>query len=82
MFYLSLLPQFIDPSKGHILGQSLVLGLTQISISISVNSMLALTAGSIAGFLTRHPGWLLAQRWIMGSVLGGLAVQMAVEARK
>ncbi len=82
MLYLSLLPQFIDPAKGHVMAQSLLLGTTQIAISISVNAVIAITAGTIATFLSRHPGWLLAQRWIMGTVLGGLAVQMATEARK
>lgn len=82
MLYLSLLPQFIDPAKGHVLAQSLILGSTQIAISVAVNSLIALAAGGIATFLIRHPGWLVAQRWFMGTVLGGLAVQMATEARR
>lgn len=82
MLYLSLLPQFIDLSQGHVLGQSLVLGLTQIAISISVNAMIACAAGSIAIFLTTRPAWALVQRWIMGSVLAGLALRMALESRR
>ncbi|MGO4572036.1 LysE family translocator [Microvirga sp. 2TAF3] len=82
MLYLSLLPQFIDPAKGHVLGQSLMLGSTQITISITVNALIAISAGTIATFLARHPRWITAQRWLMGTVLGGLAVQMAVEAKK
>jgi Putative threonine efflux protein len=82
MLYLSLLPQFIDPARGNVLGQSLLLGTTQIAISVSVNALIAVTAGTVAAFLARHPGWVLAQRWLMGTVLGGLAVQMAMEARK
>ncbi|SEJ43982.1 Threonine/homoserine/homoserine lactone efflux protein [Sphingobium sp. AP50] len=79
MIYLSLLPQFVDPARGHILGQSLVLGATQIVISLSVNAVIACLAGSIAGFLHGRPRWLTIQRWFMGTVLGGLAVRMAVE---
>ncbi|MBF9233010.1 LysE family translocator [Microvirga alba] len=82
MLYLSLLPQFIDPSKGNVLAQSLVLGSTQIAISLSVNALIAITAGTIAAFLARNPRWITVQRWLMGTVLGGLAVQMAVEAKK
>ncbi|SAK58453.1 lysine exporter protein LysE/YggA [Caballeronia fortuita] len=81
VLYLSLLPQFIDPSHG-VLGQSLVLGVVQIVLSITVNSMVAMTAGSIALFLARRPAWLLIQRWLMGTVLAGLAVRMATEARR
>lgn len=79
MIYLSLLPQFVDPARGNILGQSLVLGATQIVISLTVNGVIACLAGSIAGFLGSRPLWLTLQRWFMGTVLGGLAVRMAVE---
>ncbi|MBR1224902.1 MULTISPECIES: LysE family translocator [unclassified Bradyrhizobium] len=82
MLYLALLPQFIDPAVGSVLTQSLALGAIQIAISVSVNAMIALAAGSIALFLGTRPSWLLLQRWLMGTVLAGLAVKMAFEARK
>lgn len=82
VLYLSLLPQFIDPSKGHVLGQSLALGSTQIAISVMVNALIAISAGSLAAFLGRRPTWLSAQRWLMGTVLAALAVRMATEARR
>jgi threonine/homoserine/homoserine lactone efflux protein len=82
VLYLSLLPQFIDPKIGHVLDQSLALGFTQIVISLSVNAMIALAAGSIASFLTRRPAWAVVQRGLMATVLAGLAVKMATEARK
>lgn len=81
MLYLALLPQFIDPVAGSVLVQSLALGSIQIFISVSVNAMIALTAGSIAAFLGARPTWLLIQRWLMGTVLAGLAVKMALEKR-
>src|SRR5919109_689619 len=55
MLYLALLPQFIDPSSGSVLAQSVVLGAIQIAISVSVNAMIALGAGSIALFLANRP---------------------------
>ena len=61
---------------------SVVLGAIQIAISVSVNAMIALAAGSIALFLGSRPSWMLVQRWLMGTVLAGLAVRMAVEAKK
>ena len=82
VMYLSLLPQFIDPAHGSILAQSLVLGTTQILISVSVNALIAISAGSIAVFLVRRPSFAAVQRWIMGTVLAGLAVRMATEARR
>ena len=81
MLYLALLPQFIDPTAS-VLTQSLALGAIQIVISVGVNAMIALVAGSIARFLGTRPSWLLVQRWLMGTVLAGLAVKMAFEAKR
>ena len=77
--YLSLLPQFVDQAQGSILGQTLLLGITQIVISLTVNSLIVLTAGSVAVFLARRPVSALVQRWLMGTVLAGLAVRMALD---
>ena len=78
MFYVSFFPQFIDPERGSVLVQSFQLGAVQIAISGGVNALLILGAGAITAFLSRSRGWLLAQRWIMGGVLGTLALRIAV----
>ena len=83
VMYLSLLPQFISPAgHGSVLMQSLVLGSTQIAISVSVNALIAIMAGSIAVFLAGRPLWQQVQRWLMGTVLAGLAVRMLAEGRR
>ena len=82
VLYLSLLPQFIDPKIGAVLSQSLILGVTQIVISVSVNAAFTVMAGAIAAFLAQRPTWTMIQRWLMGTVLIGLAVRMATEARR
>ncbi len=64
------------------LTQSLALGFTQIAVSVSVNALIALAAGSIALFLGTRPTWLLVQRWLMGTVLAGLAVKLALETKR
>jgi threonine/homoserine/homoserine lactone efflux protein len=82
VMYLSLLPQFIAPEHGSVLMQSIILGSTQIAISVTVNTVIAMLAGTIAVFLAGRPAWLVAQRWLMGTVLAGLALRMATEARR
>jgi threonine/homoserine/homoserine lactone efflux protein len=82
MLYFSLLPQFIAPDHGSLLAQSFILGAVHIAISVSVNAMIAAAAGTIATFLGARPLWLVVQRWLMGTVLTGLAVRMAFEARR
>ena len=82
MIYVSLLPQFISPEHGSVLTQSLLLGGLQIVNGIVVNASIVMVAGSLAAFLARRPRWLVAQRWLMGTVLGGLAINMATAARR
>lgn len=82
VLYMSLLPQFIRPERGGVLSQGLALGATQIAISFAVNSAIILVAGGVAAFLARNPAWQAVQRWLMGVVLGGLAIRMATEARR
>ena len=82
VLYLSLLPQFIAPSQGSVLIQSLVLCATQIVISVAVNGTIVVMAGGIAHFLATRPMWAIVQRWLMATVLAGLALRMATEARR
>ncbi|MFY1576550.1 LysE family translocator [Verrucosispora sp. WMMD703] len=79
ILYVSLLPQFIDPARGNVAGQSLLLGLTQITVALTVNALIVLTAGGIAGFLSRRPLWLRVQRMLMGTVLAAMAVRIAAD---
>ncbi|MGW2250447.1 LysE family translocator [Kitasatospora sp. NPDC001660] len=82
IMYLSLLPQFVEPERGHVAAQSLVLGLAQIVVAVTVNGLIAVSAGSIASFLGRRPAWLRIQRYAMGGVLGGLALHIAADRAK
>ena len=82
MFYLSFFPQFLDPERGSVLLQSLQLGAVQIAVSGGVNTLLVMGAGAISAFLSRSRGWLQAQRWVMGGVLGALAVRIALMEKR
>src|SRR3954469_3330955 len=81
ILYVSLLPQFVDSARGHVAEQTFLLGVTQIAIALTMNALIVLSAGTVAGFLGQRPGWLRAQRYVMGTVLGGLAVKIAAERR-
>jgi threonine/homoserine/homoserine lactone efflux protein len=82
VLYLSLLPQFIRPGHGSVLLQSVALGTTQIVISLTVNALIVVTAGSLARFMAGRPFWLAVQRWVMGTVLAGLALHMCTQSRR
>jgi len=82
VFYLSVFPQFVAPERGSVFLQSITLGCTQIAVSFAVNLLVALFAAGMASWFSRNPLWLLAQRWLMGCVLAGLAVRLALEERR
>jgi len=82
VFYLSILPQFIDPESGSVFAQSLLLGFTQIAVSFSVNLMIVLSAAGISRWFSHNPLWLAVQRYVMGFVLAGLALRLAAEQRR
>lgn len=82
VFYLSVLPQFVDPERGSVLAQSLMLGATQVSIGASVNLLVTLTAARMAAWLAHHPLWMAVQRYVMGLVLGALALKLLGQQRQ
>lgn len=82
VFYLSVFPQFVSPAHGSIFLQSITLGVTQISVSFTVNLFIVLFAASLASWFVRNPVWLAIQRYFMGFVLGALAVRLALEQRR
>lgn len=82
VFYLSFFPQFIKPEYGSVLVQSLELGITQVSVSLSINFAIVLTAAKAATFFANNPLWVRAQKWFMASVLMFLAVKMALSKAK
>lgn len=79
ILYISLLPQFVDPARGSVAAQSLLLGLAQISVALTVNGLIVVTAGSLARFLGRRPVWLRVQRYLMGTALAAIAVHLVAE---
>lgn len=77
--YLTLIPQFINPAAGHTLAQGFILGGIQITVSMIVNALIVITAGSIARFLATRPRWVRLPRSITGTMLGIVALLLARE---
>ncbi|MEO8755787.1 MAG: LysE family translocator, partial [Casimicrobiaceae bacterium] len=82
LFYLALFPQFVDPVRGSVLGQSLFLGAVQIVIAVCGDLLFVLAAARVARWLGARPAWAAAQRWVLGGVFAGIAVKLALDARK
>ncbi len=82
MFYLALFPQFIDATHGSVFLQGLVLGFLQIAINTAGDLCFVLAAGAITAWLARRPLWSTLQRWVLGIVLAGIALRLAIDTRK
>ena len=82
MFYLALFPQFIDATHGSVFLQGLTLGFLQIAINTAGDLCFVLAAGAITAWLARRPLWSTLQRWVLGIVLAGIALRLAVDTRK
>ncbi|HEY9335116.1 MAG TPA: LysE family translocator [Kribbella sp.] len=79
ILYISLLPQFLDPSRGHLGVQSLILGLGQLTVGVVMNAVFVITAGSVAVFLSRRPTWMRVHRYVTGTALAVFAVRLATD---
>ncbi|WP_202872172.1 LysE family translocator [Kribbella soli] len=79
ILYISLLPQFLDPSRGHLGVQSLILGLTQLTVGVAMNAVFVITAGSVAVFLSRRPTWMRIHRYLTGTALAVFAIRLATD---
>jgi len=82
VFYLSFFPQFTHPQYGSLFVQNIQLGFTQLTISGVVNAIIILSAARMARWFQARPVYIRLQRWLMASILGGLAVRMAVDRGK
>jgi threonine/homoserine/homoserine lactone efflux protein len=82
IFFLAFLPQFVDPARGALHWQILVLGLTFMGLGIVSDALFALAAGSAGDLLRRSRRFLRFQRWFAGTSFIGLGVTAALATRK
>lgn len=78
LLYAAILPQFIEASQ-PVWPQFLVLGAVQIVVGVTVNGLVVVSAGRLAGFLRARPLAIRVQRWVSGTVLAVFALKLAVE---
>ena len=82
LFFLAFLPQFIEPTRGSILQQTLLLGAMFIVVGLCTDSLYALVAGTAGDWLKRQPAFTSVQRYVAGMVFIGLGISTALSGSK
>ena len=82
VFYLAFLPQFADPAHGSVPLQTFILGLIFVTIALFSDSIYALLAGQLGGWLKQSQTFQRRQRYFSGSVYIALGLATAVSGHK
>jgi threonine/homoserine/homoserine lactone efflux protein len=81
LFFLAFLPQFVDPDRGSVAVQLLVLGLVFVVLAVVSDSLWALGAGTASERLRDSRRFLALQRYVSGTVFVGLGALTAAARR-
>jgi len=82
LFYFAFLPQFVDPAKGNVTAQTLLLGAIFVGMALVTDSLYALLASSLAERLRGNRHFLEGQRYFAGLVYVGLGITTALTGSK
>ncbi len=81
LFFMVFLPQFVDPGKGGVARQLLVLGLVLTVIATVFHALLGAAGGTVRRFLSRHPKAATLQSRGLAAVLVLLALRLVLTSR-
>ena len=77
LFFLSFIPQFIHPERGHVFAQFVTLGVISVGLNTSADIAVAFLASALAGRLKRNTRLVRRQRVVSGLAMIGLGVYVA-----
>jgi len=78
LFFFAFLPQFVNPAQGSATLQIFILGMIFVVVAIVSDSVYALMAGTLGGWLKQNRTFLNMQRYVSGSVYILLGVTTAL----
>jgi len=77
LFFLSFIPQFIHPERGHVFAQFVTLGLISVTLNTSADIGVAFLAGTLGGKLKQSTRLIPRQRLVSGLAMIGLGIYVA-----
>lgn len=81
-FYLAFLPQFVDPARGNVPLQMLILGFTYNVIGLTVDSSVAYLSSFLGQWIKSRLRAAKLLRWLTGGIFIGLGVRLALSQRQ
>ncbi|RAY14572.1 LysE family translocator [Actinomadura craniellae] len=78
LFFLAFLPQFVDPARGSVPLQVVVLGLVFVVLGCCTDGAYALLSGAVGPWLRRGGRLLKGERYVVGGTFIGLGVLTAL----
>ncbi len=82
LFFFAFLPQFVDPGRGNVTMQTILLGALFVGMAIITDSLYAVAASSLADRLRGNPHFQKGQRCFTGLVYVGLGITTALTGSK
>lgn len=82
LFFFAFLPQFVDPARGDVTTQTLLLGGIFVGLALITDSLYALLASSLADRLRGSQHFQKGQRYFAGLVYVGLGITTALTGSK
>lgn len=82
VYYLAVLPQFVDLSRGAASSQLLIFGVTQALAAVLVYTSVAFAAASVGRYLGRSAAARRVQKWFTGGTYIALGVGLALSGNK
>lgn len=82
LFFFAFLPQFVNPARGNVTAQTLVLGTLFVALAVVTDGLYALLASSLADRLRGSRQFLKGQRYFAGLVYVGLGITTALTGSK
>lgn len=82
LFFIALLPQFVDPTYGAMTPQLLLLGAIVVVSALPCDLLVAVAASKVSRWLGDHPNAGRVQDRVSGSILLGLGAYVAVDSAR
>ena len=82
LFFFAFLPQFVDPKRGNVTAQTLLLGAIFVGMALITDSLYALLASSLAERMRGSQHFQKGQRYFAGLVYVGLGITTALTGSK